>query len=106
MIRPSPTSGFHSSYYLALGWGAAETVWGIVQGWEQLALYEDVMRPEEGKVVGLGLEDGVRAEEMPVEEMDEEEMDEVELERRVEILERMRARRGKLETLLTREESS
>ncbi|WVF72988.1 hypothetical protein IAT40_007806 [Kwoniella sp. CBS 6097] len=45
LIIPSPTSGFHSSYYLGLGWGVAEVTWGIVQGWEQLELYKEVMRP-------------------------------------------------------------
>lgn len=77
MIAPSPTSGFHSSYYLGLGWGIAEAAWGIVQGWEQLTLYEDVLVP-------------------PLEEVRDEvdEMDEAELERKVEALERMRARRG------------
>ncbi|OCF38115.1 hypothetical protein I316_00339 [Kwoniella heveanensis BCC8398] len=44
LIIPSPTSGFHSSYYLGLGWGVAEVTWGIVQGWEQLELYKEVMR--------------------------------------------------------------
>lgn len=98
MIRPSPTSGFHSSYYLGLGWGVAEVTWGIVQGWDQLALYEDVMRPESESIQGLGLEVG-QAE--PLESHisgrteDMEDMEEAELERKVEILERLRARRGK-----------
>lgn len=94
MIRPSPTSGFHSSYYLGLGWGLAEAIWGIVQGWEQLVLYEDVMRSEADVEVvkGLGLEDA----ETGSEDVDVEELEEAELERRVEILERMRARRGEL----------
>ncbi|WVR00178.1 hypothetical protein IAU59_007320 [Kwoniella sp. CBS 9459] len=47
LIVPSPTSGFHSSYYLGLGWGVAEVTWGIVQGWEQLELYKEVMRPSD-----------------------------------------------------------
>ena len=101
IISPT-TSGFHSSYYLGLGWGAAEAAWGIVQGWDQLALYEDVMKPEagdeersSGKVEtedeidgGEGLLDLVTIQE--ARDVD----DEVDLERKVEILERMRARRG------------
>jgi hypothetical protein len=116
LIVPSPTSGFHSSYYLGLGWGVAETAWGIVQGWDQLALYEDVMRPsddEERRETSSKGERGERGErrlllEDPAddgvpEEVDAEgaeggaeevELDEAELERKVEILENMRARRG------------
>ncbi|WRT70208.1 uncharacterized protein IL334_007203 [Kwoniella shivajii] len=45
LITISPTSGFHSSYYLGLGWGVAEVTWGIIQGWEQIELYKEVMRP-------------------------------------------------------------
>lgn len=59
------------------------------------------MRPEEGKVIGLGLEeDGREGMEEVMSEGSEGEMDEAELERRVEILERMRARRGELWSLL------
>ena len=111
IIIPSPTSGFHSAYYLGLGWGLAEVTWGIVQGWEQMSLYEDVMTPEldsgleETKTQGLGLIDG---DQQTGEDEDGESgytiqgMDEVsrqleeeaELERKVEALERMRGRRG------------
>lgn len=113
LIVPSPTSGFHSSYYLGLGWGVAETAWGIVQGWDQLALYEDVMRPsddEERRETSSKGERGERrllledpADDGVPEEVDAEgaeggaeevELDEAELERKVEILENMRARRG------------
>ena len=98
MSAPSPTSGFHSSYYLGLGWGIAEAVWGIVQGYEQLALYEDVMRPSPDSPE-TKIENGPNAwrsddevdEEQYLEEMNR--ADEAELERKVEILERMRARR-------------
>ncbi|WWC91686.1 uncharacterized protein L201_006632 [Kwoniella dendrophila CBS 6074] len=45
LIFVSPTSGFHSSYYLGLGWGLAEVTWGIIQGWEQIELYKEVMKP-------------------------------------------------------------
>jgi len=63
----------------------AEATWGIVQGWEQMSLYEDIMQPtDESRFEGLGL--------VPEDEVvDEEE----ELERKVEALERMRGRRGK-----------
>ncbi|KAL7418412.1 hypothetical protein Q5752_006870 [Cryptotrichosporon argae] len=116
----SPTSGFHSSYYLALGFGAAEAAWGIVQGWEQLALYEDVLSgrvedneyagesgwdglsvvpedPERGEsAIGLvlGTPAGARDRNEPrvIDEQAEREADEAELERKVGILERMRAR--------------
>lgn len=110
MIAPSPTSGFHSSYYLGLGWGVAEATWGIVQGWEQLSLYEDVLRHPDlddseqiAGVSALGLTGpGVPA---AIGDADEgyisdferaQEMEEAELERKVEALERMRERRGKL----------
>ncbi|WVQ74287.1 hypothetical protein IAR50_003884 [Cryptococcus sp. DSM 104548] len=122
----SPTSGFHSSYYLGLGWGVAEVAWGIVQGWEQLALYQEVMLPstssaddriyledhsiEQGEGGGR-MRDGMLS---AVEERDEDEaslddyedgddvsdvsseddeLDETELGKKVEILERIRARR-------------
>jgi len=110
IIIPSPTSGFHSSYYLGLGWGLAEVTWGIVQGWEQMSLYEDVMTPEldagmdESKVQGLGLvghdhesdagESGYTIQGINEEQRQLEE--EAELERKVEALERMRGRRGQL----------
>jgi hypothetical protein len=106
IIIPSPTSGFHSSYYLGLGWGLAEVTWGIVQGWEQMSLYEDVMTPEvdsgmeESKVQGLGLvedsdgESGYTVQGMN--EVDRQLEEEAELERKVEALERMRGRRGQL----------
>lgn len=50
------------------------------------------MRPAEGQVVGLGLEEEA-AEEIRS-DISDGQLDEAELERRVEILERMRARRG------------
>ncbi|KAK8853236.1 hypothetical protein IAR55_003938 [Kwoniella newhampshirensis] len=145
LIVPSPTSGFHSSYYLGLGWGAAEATWSVVQGWEQLALYQEIMRPsrqpialdpesqgtrlpsderdvqsrheqrqqqrsprgddDDGKLEGMlssvterSEEDEEREDENAVLEDEEEEdqerlEEEAELERKVEILERMRARR-------------
>jgi hypothetical protein len=112
IIVPSPTSGFHSSYYLGLGWGLAEVTWGIVQGWEQMSLYEDVMTPEldagmeESKTQGLGLVDGEASEEEEgqggesqytfygMDEAARQVEEEAELERKVEALERMRGRRG------------
>jgi len=101
LIVPSPASGFHSSYYLGLGWGFAEAVWGIVQGWEQMSLYEDVMKEEDGTLMlKTDLEvdhDNGRIQGDNAEELDEalyQNIDESELERRVEILERMRGRRG------------
>lgn len=118
LIVPSPTSGFHSSYYLGLGWGVAEVTWGIVQGWEQLALYQEVMpssnriylpdeedhddEDEQGRAKREGMLSAVeeRDEEesdRDIEEEEHEEVDELddsELEKKVEILERMRARRG------------
>ncbi|WVQ84621.1 hypothetical protein IAT38_006776 [Cryptococcus sp. DSM 104549] len=141
LIVPSPTSGFHSSYYLGLGWGLAEAAWGIVNGWEQLALYQEVMRPaddaglrlpsdEEEIQAALGdatpeerakmepaaaatakregllsavverdeegydsVDDEREAELTEEEEEEEDQLDEAELERKVEILERMRERR-------------
>lgn len=97
LITPSPISGFHSSFYLGLGWGIAETTWGIIQGWEQLALYEDLMLLEEG--VSITVDDGSREDVvggggllMSPDIMERE--DEADLERKVEILERMRERRG------------
>jgi len=106
IIIPSPTSGFHSSYYLGLGWGLAEVTWGIVQGWEQMSLYEDVMTPEldsgmeESKVQGLGLVEDSDGESgytiQGMNEVDRQLEEEAELERKVEALERMRGRRGKL----------
>lgn len=100
LSAPSPTSGFHSSYYLGVGWGIAEAVWGIVQGYEQLALYEDVMRPSQESLDSLRKAEngpsGWRSDDEADEEQYLEEMnraDEAELERKVEILERMRARR-------------
>jgi hypothetical protein len=116
LVTPSPTSGFHSSYYLGLGWGLAEVIWGIVQGYEQLSLYEDVMKPEprtrstEAEVVKedtqAGTENaqdeltpqvGLLNSEFSMDadpNADREREDEAELERKVEILERMRERRG------------
>lgn len=112
IIIPSPTSGFHSSYYLGLGWGLAEVTWGIVQGWEQMSLYEDVMTPEldsgieESKVKGLGLVDDSDGESgytiQGISEVDRQLEEEAELERKVEALERMRGRRGKLRELESR----
>jgi hypothetical protein len=102
LSTPSPTSGFHSSYYLGLGWGIAEAAWGIVQGYEQLSLYQDIMKPDEGdeeayrkaenEVVEDDLSDTSSMDEEQLE--DAQRADEAELERRVEVLERMRARRG------------
>lgn len=106
---PSPTSGFHSSFWLGLGWGTAETVWGIVQGWEQLALYQDVLgdaAPQEcgacawdaeAEAAEAELELDESYDEFPVAE-EEVLLEEEELERRVEVLENMRSRRGKLGT--------
>jgi hypothetical protein len=108
IITPSPSSGFHSSYYLGLGFGLAEVTWGIVQGWEQMSLYEDVMTPElgfgleDGKTEGLGLFNGDAVDEdnessgtvQPVDDVTRQMEEEAELERRVEALERMRGRRG------------
>jgi hypothetical protein len=111
IIIPSPSSGFHSSYYLGLGWGLAEVTWGIVQGWEQMSLYEDVMTPElddgseESKTEGLGLvhgdaqgteEEGDRSHDTiySMDEVARQLEEEAELERKVEALERMRGRRG------------
>ena len=121
LITRSPTSGFHSSYYLGLGWGIAETVWGIIQGYEQLALYADIMQAEEptrwNNVLGLKMENGEGEDEdaegrgmdspravfLDAMSIDEEQValmaereDEAELERKVEVLERVRARRGEL----------
>jgi hypothetical protein len=111
IIIPSPTSGFHSSYYLGLGWGLAEVTWGIVQGWEQMSLYEDVMTPEldsgieESKVHGLGLlnghddDSGDEGESgytiQGIDDVERQLEEEAELERKVEALERMRGRRGR-----------
>lgn len=109
IITPSPSSGFHSSYYLGLGFGLAEVTWGIVQGWEQMSLYEDVMTPEldagleEGKTEGLGLINGdltdgdeneSSATIQAIDDVTRQLEEEAELERRVEALERMRGRRG------------
>lgn len=112
IIVPSPTSGFHSSYYLGLGWGLAEVTWGIVQGWEQMSLYEDVMTPEldsgmgESKIQGLGLVDDSDGESgytiQGMNEVDRQLEEEAELERKVEALERMRGRRGKLDNHINR----
>ncbi|WWD19652.1 hypothetical protein CI109_104114 [Kwoniella shandongensis] len=142
LIVPSPTSGFHSSYYLGLGWGAAEVTWGVIQGWEQLALYREIMRPsrqpialdpeaqepdteaqeqdaptrrkgprspqngeDDGKIESMLSSVTERSDEeredeheaLDEEEEEEEEedrlKDEADLERKVEILERIRARR-------------
>ncbi|KIR62550.1 hypothetical protein I314_03495 [Cryptococcus bacillisporus CA1873] len=118
LIVPSPTSGFHSSYYLGLGWGVAEVTWGIVQGWEQLALYQEVMpspdriylpdeedhdddedgqerAKREGMLSAVEERDEEESDREIEEEEDEEEdvLDDSELEKKVEILERMRARR-------------
>nr|XP_018260855.1 uncharacterized protein I303_06572 [Kwoniella dejecticola CBS 10117]OBR83013.1 hypothetical protein I303_06572 [Kwoniella dejecticola CBS 10117] len=127
LITISPISGFHSSYYLGLGWGSAEVTWGIVQGWEQIELYKEVMRPSSspqlpsadlesqrplaptlsrnGKREGLlssvsersDEDDSQAIDDQPLEEEREDneaEEDEEDLERKVEILERMRSRRG------------
>lgn len=82
--------------------------WGIVQGWEQMSLYEDVMTPEpgasveQGKTEGLGLINGDVVDEddestgtiQPMDDVTRQLEEEAELERRVEALERMRGRRG------------
>ena len=103
MIAPSPTSGFHSSYYLGLGWGIAEAIWGIIQGWEQLSLYEDVLTQDRSDGEGLGLIMGESADyEDHGHTADferQEELEEAELERKVEALENMRERRGELAQL-------
>lgn len=100
---PSPTSGFYSSFWLGLGWGVAEMVWGTVQAFEQLALYQDVLgdAPERGCGAcawDAGISDfspeGMDEEEAEAEEEAILEVEEEELERRVEALENMRARRG------------
>lgn len=115
LSSPSPTSGFHSSYYLGLGWGIAEAIWGIVQGYDQLALYQDVMRPEEDdKEEIVKVENGQNGLDRSSDagSLDEEQYldevaraDEAELERKVEALERMRERRGELSTDLLRRTS-
>ncbi|KLT40550.1 hypothetical protein CC85DRAFT_287393 [Cutaneotrichosporon oleaginosum] len=93
---PSITSGFHSSYWLGLGWGVAEAAWGIVQGYEQLNLYEDLSDP--WAIEDLACQECNDEGLCPVpEDMDPEDEagandDLAELEHRVEILERMRAR--------------
>lgn len=115
---PSPTSGFHSSYYLGLGWGVAEAAWGIVQGWEQLELYRDLLEEErwdeeaplcdEPAEIGNGNGNGngsnglatvPETEALLVADAEEQQYleDEAELALRVEVLERMRARQGALE---------
>ncbi|ORX40591.1 hypothetical protein BD324DRAFT_611428 [Kockovaella imperatae] len=96
LITRTTCSGFHSVFYLGLGWGAAEVAWGIVQGYEQLSLYEDL------------LSSGQTETSAPQEADEEEEDEELEvgndtfaleqeavtdLERKVEVLERVRARR-------------
>ncbi|KAK6909398.1 hypothetical protein I203_103416 [Kwoniella mangroviensis CBS 8507] len=134
LITISPTSGFHSSYYLGLGWGLAEVTYGIIQGWEQIELYKEVMRPSgslslssdpndrdvEAQTTGGNgtartnkthegmlssvlersdeedsqvIYDDLNQQDQEEEEIEEEEEEEEELERKVEILERMRARR-------------
>ena len=104
IVVPSPTSGFHSSYYLGLGWGTAEVAWGIVKGWEQLALYQDVMRPEvepetNGKeALGLKItpddeEDLEEGQDDSAIELRKQLEEEEELFRKVDVLERMRSRR-------------
>jgi hypothetical protein len=100
MIAPSPTSGFHSSYYLGLGWGLAEAIWGIIQGWEQLSLYEDVLKQDQGEEDGEGL--GLIMHDEQQDEREggvsyferQDELEEADLERKVEALENMRERRG------------
>jgi hypothetical protein len=92
LIVPSLTSGFHSSYYLGLGWGIAETAWGIVQGWEQMSLYRDVMKRDD-EAMGSSMIT-IKAEQGDEEGQGMEE--EEELERKVEVLEKLRSRRGTL----------
>lgn len=96
---PSPTSGFHSSFYLGLGWGVSQTAWGIVQAWEQLCLYEDVLTDAPEDVTcwddgesGLTTVPEDQALLTPEDAMIQDEEDAAELASRVEILERMRAR--------------
>lgn len=100
---PSPTSGFYSSFWLGLGWGAAEVVWGTLQGFEQLALYRDVLGDAPQRECGAcAWEDGGESDfppDEPLDEVEDEEevlLEEEELERRVEALENMGARRGEL----------
>lgn len=108
LTTPSPTSGFHSSFWLGLGWGTAETVWGIVQGYEQLALYQDVIgdaAPQECGACAWDADPDLEDEtydEFPDSPVSEEDvlLEEEELERRVEVLENMRARRGELTSRL------
>ena len=97
LITRSLSSGFHSSYYLGLGWGIAEATWGIVQGYEQLALYEDTLKSgEEQGEVQLS-DDDSDAELEGVHDAFQINGDAVtDLERKVEFLERARARRGRL----------
>ncbi|OBZ74378.1 hypothetical protein A0H81_05511 [Grifola frondosa] len=50
MVYPLPTwhdTAFRTIWWLALGWALAEAAVGIAQGYEQLALYRNVMVPEE-----------------------------------------------------------
>ncbi|GMK58396.1 hypothetical protein CspeluHIS016_0504280 [Cutaneotrichosporon spelunceum] len=98
---PSPTSGFHSSYWLGLGWGAAEAAWGIVQGYSQLSLYEDLSDPWAIRDLSCDEceEDECLPEELDLEDEAGANDDLAELEDRVEILERMRAR-GELEDVM------
>lgn len=109
LIIPSITSGFHSSFYLGLGWGAAETTWGIVRGWQMLAPYEPAQRAREdaetGVKVALGLEQeatqdtetGYENESAFIRrEVQLEELEEAEIEDKMMALEKARERRGEL----------
>lgn len=104
---PSPTSGFHSSFWLGLGWGVAEAAWGIVQGYEQLNLYEDLSEPWAIEDLACDDCDDTGLCPVPEEGLDPEDEagandDLAELEHRVEILERMRARAGEWRRLRAR----
>lgn len=49
MQYPYPTwhdPAFHRVWWLALGWSLAEGIVGLTQGYEQIALYRDVLVPE------------------------------------------------------------
>ncbi|RXK40497.1 hypothetical protein M231_02149 [Tremella mesenterica] len=112
IIVPSPVSGFHSSYYLGLGWGTAEVTWGVVKGWEQLTLYEDIMpslpppsashspllEPSVPNTQGKDIQSVVPSSSVGTDveedlELQREMEEEEELFKKVDILERMRARR-------------
>ncbi|GBE86960.1 hypothetical protein SCP_1002050 [Sparassis crispa] len=50
MIFPLPTfqdPAFHRVWWISLGWAAVEVAVGIAQGYEQIAMYKEVMVPED-----------------------------------------------------------